>query len=374
MSAEDSKPAAVPIKDERDLAIRDLTCEQLILTCGSVRSTTELQRRATLIDLATGKHRYPKSNEWYQAQRQKIRDGHPSTLSANGPKFGTSTDDAIALSSDEATVADLGEDDDTNSKANPVDANEEEERARLHHTPPRMDDHIPETKRTREGEETSPSDSTGTNPPACSTKASEMEFPEAGVAQFLDVRPCRAAATYCCARCKGERHYSTDYRSLLLGHPHSNRRNNSEWIGQLNIKMCRFRTAFIGKAQEFTIDHGGLSWDFTLPKNVLIPTQSLQCYQVGLEATIGKSRHPCYDAFIYRTIIWFVDFCNRYHGGVTGVMILHILNEADEVRNKWLTFEGRVTKPQPDALKVRYYILPDEGTSGSSDDGASEES
>ena len=67
---------------------------------------------------------------------------------------------------------------------------------------------------------------------------------------------------------------------------------------------------------------------------------------------------PCYDTFIYRTVIWFVDFCNRYHDGMTGCLILHVVNEANETRDQWLNYEGRSTKPQPDPLAVAYYITP----------------
>ena len=159
-SNQDAKPAAVPVKDEGERAIRDMTCEQLILTSGSTKSVNEIIRRSRIVIPTTGELQYPKSNLWFRTENRKRQDDEPISFSADGPKLGSSTPDAIALSSDEATITDdldiaadtaaaqastktdtTTSDESTSEHAKAPTAvadKDESGRAKLTHTPPRL--------------------------------------------------------------------------------------------------------------------------------------------------------------------------------------------------------------------------------------------
>ena len=399
---EDAKMPAVRVKSEADLAIQSFTCDQLILTCQCTKSVNEITRRARITD-AWGEHVHPKCKQWLSAEREKRLAKDPHSLGGDNAKLGVCLPDAIALSSDEATVDhDLELEDaaqksaktdgDTANDLDIADAAQESDKTAdgatlptsAHakapsalRTPPRIPPGVtPDVKRPREeAKADSPSDSTdssGSPPPPPTgakasdvvlpekgAKASDVVLPEKGVAPFAGHKKCRASATFLNAKCDNVRLYSTEYQVMMQAHPESNqRKTNSEWIGQFRKKMRLFRTAFITKAQEYTHQYGGLCWNFALPDNALTATEAMECYEVGLAATLGTSRHPCYDVFIFYTIEWFVDFNNRYFKGMTGVLVLHIINAAIRIRHDWLHFDSRATKKEPQAnpLKIECYI------------------
>ena len=299
---EDTKMPAVPVKSEADLAIQAFTCDQLILTCQCTKSVNEITRRARITD-AWGEHVYPKCKQWLSAEREKRLAKDPHSLGGDNAKLGVCLPDAIALSSDEATVdhdleledaarkstktdgatsndldiADAAQESDKTADGATLPTSTHAKAPSALRTPPRIPPGVtPDVKRPREeAKADSPSDSTDSSgtppPPPTGAKASDVVLPEKGVAPFTGHKKCRASATFLNAKRDNVRLYSTSYQVMLHAHPESNqRKTNSEWIGQFRKKMRLFRTAFITKAQEYTHSYGGLQYVGTSPYQTML--------------------------------------------------------------------------------------------------------